>query len=440
MTPSALDAYTIRPSSHTTLLGAYLAVHGIPDALCVLHAATGCKVKTVRHVVEHDALADAHNRRRYSQLVDDDVISGSTAQLEEEIEQWTARRKAGLVVIPLSTPVRLQSRQLDDVIERAEARTGAHVVVIGDPGPASDLYTGFELTLRAVLERWEWPAADAPLRDDEIAIYGNLFDRYELDQVANVSELRKLLLALGLKARAVLTSGEPYATLATAVHARHHLLLPHAARLSPTLEARGCVPIATALPMGVGGTRRWLDQVAAAAGVPEARVSPIVNAELKRVRPLLDAARRRLAGKRVAVFADAPLAAGLLALLTEVEARPAVVGVLHRSPGGRADVERLLRQAGGEGLPADLVWLEDPLPREIEALVDPSGASDTSAVGHLDLAIGTATERALLAPHAPPFLELGFPSTGRHYLYPSPWLGFNGALRVLQELVHLEAR
>src|SRR5262249_51277981 len=123
-----LDDLSIRSSSHTAFFGVYLATHAIIDGLCMCHASVGCKVKTQQHLAVHDGIQESHSRRRYSQFIDEDLINGSTAQLEEEIIAWSRRQKPGLVVIDGSTPISLQAQSLAGVIRRMEAQTGAHVV------------------------------------------------------------------------------------------------------------------------------------------------------------------------------------------------------------------------------------------------------------------------------------------------------------------------
>ena len=80
----ALDDLIIRGSSHTSFFGVYLATHAIHDALCMCHASVGCKVKTELHLRFHEGIRSAHRRRRYSQFIDEDLIDGSTEQLEDE--------------------------------------------------------------------------------------------------------------------------------------------------------------------------------------------------------------------------------------------------------------------------------------------------------------------------------------------------------------------
>ena len=84
-----LDDLVIRSSSHTAFFGVYLATHAIRDGLCMCHASVGCKVKTQDHLVAHDGIMDAHNRRRYSQFIDEDLINGSRPR------SWRKRSSPG---------------------------------------------------------------------------------------------------------------------------------------------------------------------------------------------------------------------------------------------------------------------------------------------------------------------------------------------------------
>lgn len=415
-----LDDLVIRSSSHTSFFGVYLATHAIHDGLCMCHASVGCKVKTQHHLVGHDGVRDAHVRMRYSQFIDEDLIQGSTAQLEEEIVAWSARQHPGVVVLDASTPISLQGQGMAGVIQRMEAATGADVVFVDARNYDADLYAGYSRTIGTLIERQRW--TERRVRPDEVSIVGHVFDRYEPDQIANVAELRRLLGALGLKAPAVFLAGEPYARLGEVVHARTHVVLPYARAEVRALHKLGQSTVATGLPLGLSGTKAWLRAVAAAVDAG-ARAEAFIEHEAARLKPLYELARRQLERKRFAVFADAPRAAGIIATLREVGMVPACIGVLHKSPGGAADVRRSLQEWHGVDLPADVRWLEDPTPAAVAA-VD---------LADCDLAIGTTIEREALARAGKPWVEMGFPSELRHFLYPAPTLGFQGALRVLEQ-------
>jgi len=450
-----LDDLVIRSSSHTPFFGVYLASHAISDALCMCHASVGCKVKTELHLCDHDGIADAHNRRRYSQFIDEDLISGSTEQLEDEIRAWQARQKSGVVLIDASTPISLQAQDMRPVIRRMEERTGADVVHVPARNYDDDLWGGYAKTIGALLKRQRWPEDDDEVADDEVSVIGYPFDRYEADHQGNVTELRRLLWALGLKARSVLFAGEDYQTLKRVTRARSHLLLPWAHSQSKVLRKLKRDHLRTVMPMGLGGTRRWLEQIGGHLNVDPRRIERAISAETDRIKPMMELARRKLSGRRFAIFAEAPRAAGLLGTLLEVGMVPVTVGVLHFSLGGRKAVEKMLRQWFDVEVPGFTQWLEDPTPAEVSALVpemetgtvyrnrdtarhsvDSVGpAGREVGFGDAQVAIGTTIERELLADAQVPWVEHGYPSEGRHYLFPAPWLGYNGTLRLLEQVM-----
>ena len=133
----------------------------------------------------------------------------------------------------------------------------------------------------------------AAIEDDQLCIVGYPFDRYEQEHFANVAELRRMLGHLGVKADSVFFSGEPWSQLVRARHARAFAVLPHAHQEAKVLR-RAKVPFEkVGLPMGVGGTTRWLKAVGALMGVPDKRIRAYVKHELARIKPLAELARRQ---------------------------------------------------------------------------------------------------------------------------------------------------
>jgi nitrogenase molybdenum-iron protein alpha/beta subunit len=421
-----LDDLVIRSSSHTSFFGVYLATHAIVDGLCMCHASVGCKVKTQQHLVVHDGIKDAHSRMRYSQFIDEDLINGSTAQLEEEISAWYRRQKPGIVVIDGSTPISLQAQSMAGVIQRMEAATGAHVVHVAARNYESDYFGGYADTIGTILRRLEWQKGQP--RTDEVSVIGNVFDRYEADQFGNVAELRRLLLKLGVKARAVFMSGGTYAELKEAINARSHIVLPHAASQVKVLQGLQQDHCEAGFPMSLAGTKAWLRGVGTHLAVGQ-RANGFIESEMSKLKPLAELARRELAGRRFALFADAPRAAGLAATLMEVGMVPQLIGILHFQCGGKSEVIRQLREHHEIELPNGVEWLDNPTPAAIAA----------APIDGCDLAFGTTIERELLARRCPNWIEFGFPSEDRHFIFPAPHLGFNGALRLWEQAMQVLA-
>jgi nitrogenase molybdenum-iron protein alpha/beta subunit len=441
-----LDDLIIRASSHTPFFGIYLASHAILDAMCMCHASVGCKVKTQEHLVRHDGVQDAHNRRRYSQLIDEDLIQGSTAQLEDEIAAFARRLHSQVVVIDCSTPLSLQVQPLQAVVERSRARTGVDVVHVQARNYQDDLWGGYAATAATLfLRQFEKADAQGPRpkpKADEVSVLGLPFDRYEGDSTGNVAEVRRLLWGLGLKAKAVFFAGEPYATLGEAVHAGHHLALPWLKPALPSLRKLGVTLAETSgLPMGFAGTRQWLIQVAQLTGVDPRRAQAFADGELQAAKPLAELARRSLQGRRFAAFAEAPRLAGLVALLQELGMVPAVLGVSHFRLGGRREVEALLSGPLQQSLPQEVVWLEDPTPHAVAELahagpLDPQlDPRKQRPLAGADIVLCSSVEAVPLQAWQGPLVEFGFPSENRHFLLPAPWLGFRGALRLAEQVM-----
>ncbi len=434
-----LDDLVIRSSSHTPFFGVYLAAHAVADALCMCHASVGCKVKTQQHLSAHDFGTEAHNRMRYSQFIDEDLIQGSTEQLESEIIAFARRLGSQLVVIDSSTPVSLQAQPLGPVVERLRQKTGVDVLAIATRNYQDDLYAGYAATVAAIFRR-QFERFEVHVQPDQVSVLGVPFDRFEGDCQGNVAEVRRLLAGIGLRATSVYLAGEPYARLSHTTQARGHLVLPWAHGQLRELQKTPGLPAGSlhkvSLPMGFAGTQRWIKQVADALQIPQARADAFVAAELQTAKPLAELARRVLRGQRFAAFAEAPRLVGLILLLSELNMTPTVLGVTHFRLGGQREVEAMLAEHGVT-LPKDVQWLIDPTPQQVRGL---AGEGSGTALHGTSIAIGTTIERELLGDCGVPFLEFGFPSEQRHFLQPAPWLGFHGALRLAEQVMQTVTR
>jgi nitrogenase molybdenum-iron protein alpha/beta subunit len=181
--------------------------------------------------------------------------------------------------------------------------------------------------------------------------------------------------------------------------------------------------------MSIGGTKAWLRRVGKHLGV-EQRANDVIAQELRRLKPSAELARRQLAGRRFALFADAPRAAGAVAALMEVGMAPGLIGTLHFHCGGREEVERRLREDHEIELPPGVEWLENPTP----------AAVGQARIDGCDVAFGTTIERQQLARRCPTWVEFGFPSDDRHFVFPAPDLGFDGALRLWEQTMQALAQ
>ncbi len=87
---------------------------------------------------------------------------------------------------------------------------------------------------------------------------------------------------------------------------RYLLAQPFLGSTAHALEARGARRLEAPFPLGVEGTRAWIDAAAEAFGV-SGRVASVVAPAEERARMALSRAREKLAGKRVFFFPDSQL-------------------------------------------------------------------------------------------------------------------------------------
>jgi len=232
------------------------------------------------------------------------------------------------------------------------------------------------------------------------------------------------------------------------------VVLPYAYGLESSLRATGRRVIHTDLPVGVRGTAAWLEQVGRTIGVPDKKVTQVSRRLSRYTRQELALLRTRVVGVRSAVFAEAPLAAGLCDLLDEVDMPPALVGVRGRSLGDDADLAAALTRMGAPLRP-DATVLADPSYRLVRhTLLDAiANRRVSAAVGSAaelsDLSQGDVRERlrnhldasglggglgAIQDIRFAPLIAC-FPATGFHALHPQPTFGFGGAVAVAQRLL-----
>jgi len=435
---SRLQRFGISPLPHTGLFGVFLGVHAVEDALHVLHTGVGCKGKTQRQLVEHDLGREAHPQVGWTELSEEDLIRDVAARLRKAVPELQRRRQAAALLVTASAAVELTSTDLAAECERLETTLGVPVIWLPGVASAADLYAGYGAVVRALIERVDWrlPPAPAsaptptPADPPVVSLVGYLFHRYEHEQAANLAELRRMVEGLGARLGPTFLAGETFDTLQRAHAARLLVRLPYAGMDADTLATltsrRVCAP---GLPLGLRATAAWLRSVGSSLGVASSRVEALVSAREARLASRLDLARRRLGGRRLAILADTPLAAGWMLLAQELGLDLPLVVLLDRTLGGEAALRAQVAAAGGEVSPHTRV-VEAPTLTELRAL-----APEPDAVPPFDLVVRPDLSLADTAWAHVPTLETGFPAGHKHFVFPLPELGYNGVVALAQRLM-----
>ncbi|MBM4395563.1 MAG: hypothetical protein FJ087_07730 [Deltaproteobacteria bacterium] len=430
--------YALADTDHGDLFGVFLAVHALPGSVLLLHTTVGCKFKTQLHLYGHDAFRESHNRRLWTGVDEVRLIAGSGERLIRFATTWYERRRPDLFVVTTNAAVELSAVDVEAAVEDLRRRLPCPVLLLPAPGYQGSLWGGYSRMVSAVAGLADWTAPRDPAA---VGLAGYPFDRYEMDHVANLGEVRRLLKAVGLDLAGTLFSGEPLAAVRGIARAGTLIALPYAAPAVPALAAASGRPVATLdLPVGLAGSAAFLRAASAAAatptataaGLPDARTEAAIDRELARAAPLAARVADRVAGLRAAVCLDTPLAAAVTAFLLdlglEVPLACLTDGVQANPAAFHATLDRL--GAPPAGRPAVLAAPSRDEARD--ALLAEAARSPIPVI------VGSAVQAGYGVPGAA-VVQLGYPATGKHQVYPVPWMGSNGAVALAQRVMDAAA-
>ncbi len=400
-------------------LGVYLAVNAVADA-CLVVDGPNCVMPKV------DFLAGNHDL--YSTLLSADgrhrvlcTMSAPLPQRQDPEKKLTdillgvADQKDFSVILLTSLPF-LKMAGMD--YEGIAAGLTARVPVLDVPVPhnEADWLDGYAQALAALARAL--PDRKVKRRKRSVALVGYLMDRNERDHSANIAELRRLLELCGLGLACVFPSGGGFGALSGALEADVVVSLPYGRAAAAAIAARsGAKLVETGLPMGIGGTCRWLESVRAAAGIKEG-LPPAVTALAKSTAAAMAPALHALAHQNVAYAGDPCLFAAFASLAPELGMRI-----------NCALLDSFARPLGTDRLPRALLFAPDTA----EAL---SLIRDLSGYSRTDVVVGNSFTVTELLDMKRPYVELGFPSYGHHCLSDEPFLGFAGAVSLTGRLLN----
>jgi len=433
-----LEHHALRPS-YGRLTGVSVGIHAIADGYLLMHVGVGCKNK-VTHLLDHDWEQACNLRQGWTEVGDRDLIVGATARVGPYVRAWAERMNSGFVGAVSVTFLELAGEDVADEVVQIDDEMDIPVALIPALGFDGDEFDGYAAVCNAVLRRLPW--GQRPVKPRQVSLLGYWFDRYEGDHQGNLLQLTRLVKGLGLEMGPTVLSGAPFKDLEGAVQSGILVALPHLSPVRKKLRRLwrkvGRQPTWTDLPMGIAGTSRWLREVGTAARVDPRRIDALIQLRERRARAPIRKMQSRWQRKRVAVYAEAPMAVGLCTLLTELGFTIGLVGLRGESLGGPTDLHEGLARNGITLDPACVVRASPSLHcirTDLQAQLDGPG---------LDGAIGSATElnqmAGLVRPSglhtSGPFrLELGFPCSSYHALMQMPFLGYGGVATLAQRLI-----
>ncbi|NNN05591.1 MAG: hypothetical protein HKL90_06790 [Elusimicrobia bacterium] len=405
------------PFNYSALIGAYLAVNAISDAYMLVDS-TDCSLYKTQYIHgRHDwnstlLRSDGFHRISFSNVCVQGAVGDHDAPLRGRVRAMDAVEDAGVVFV---TAMPLCSLTCVDYGRMLRETTGLRRPAIDVPAESlsGDWLDGYATMLESIARRIELPRVER--RPGAVALVGYLMDRNEGDHRGNLSELSRLLSALGLEVVSIWLDGGPYAGLARAAEAETVIALPYALGAARVLAQRtGARVVEARLPFGLESTGRFLREVAAATGRAEA-AERLIAAELARVTPGLRWILPHLfVGRRVLFLGDPHLASGFAEIAEDLGLRPTGFVATGR--------ERHARVAAAGR--ATVLFEPGVASAELKELLSRP----------VDVAVAATCTMGELFDADVPTVEVGFPSYWQHSLARRPFLGYEGFLCLVDRI------
>ncbi len=410
-------------------VGLNLAVNAIRDSYLVVDGPNCVIFRTSQIQGNHDWCSDLLRSSGLHRVADTDCTTeraaiGDDRLLLERLRMVDQQPDCALVMLSSMSPVAVTGRQYDKIIKEMEPEFSNPVVTIPCGSLEGDWLHGYSNTLHSLAE--QLPLKKGKLCEKKVGVVGYLWDRNEGDHKANRDELERLLGEIGLETVSWWLGGNRVDELSAIGEARTIISFPHARTAAQTLAKRtGANLITCDLPMGLEGTISWLRQIATPLGRLK-QAEELVDRYLETILPKLKwIVPHGLFGKNIVVVADPYLGLATSRALEELGCNIVLRANWSNVPIPDSSTEQPYQTEGK--------ILDKPSPgffsRELKIIMESEGVD--LIITNSNALISHVNERNTARI---PFLELGFPSFYTHHLYPSPYMGFGGILRLVDRV------
>lgn len=372
------------------LIGVYLAINAIPDASFLVDGME-CLFSKARFIQgQHDVYSTLLDCRADNRILHTDtnpmkIATNFEHGIAQALRAAAASPSCGVLLCGAIPTCAIAGTDYDRIVRAEGPGLGKPAFTLPMKSMSVDWLGGYEAVLQTLAAGMD--IGGARCDDGHVAVIGYFMDRTEGEHRGNVAEIERMLKALGVERVTLWLSGRPYEELREARHASTIISLPHGRSAARTLAKRlGARLIETDVPLGLGGTRRWIEQVCDALGRRQ-RAEEFIAAELGEVVPRLEwVVPQAFLGRRFLHRGDPLYRPALTAMISEV--------------GG---------ELVGDGAPEGL--------------------------SSFDLVITNSDFLAGLPPGTP-WMEWGYPSYYTHFFHDEPFLGFRGALAFLSRMAN----
>jgi nitrogenase molybdenum-iron protein beta chain len=435
----AREKAVINPAKACQPLGAVFAAQGFEETMPYVHGSQGCVAYFRSHLARHfkEAVPCVSDS-----MTEDAAVFGGLTNIVDGLQNSYSLYKPKMIAVSTTCMAEVIGDDLSAFIATAKEKESVPadfaVPFAHTPSFVGSHTTGYDNMIKGVLNYF-WDREKGEVKRGAVSEKINIIPGFDGYAVANNRELKRYLDTMGVEYTFISDVSDIYDTpsdgtyrmydggtklddVRTAIDAKATIGLQHDCSVK-SLEYIGTKGQPTSYfryPMGVSGTDALLMKVSELSGKP---IPESIEKERGRLVDAMTDSQAYLHGKKVAVFGDPDFVYGMVSFLLEINCEPTHCLSTNGNKEWVAAMEALLASspfgAGCKVYAGKDLWHMRSL-----LFTEPT-----------DLLIGSSYGKYLEKDTGIPLIRLTFPIFDRHHHHRFPTLGYQGALRVLVEIL-----
>jgi len=422
---------TLDKPRYTCALGALQTVQAISRCLPILHAGPGCA----------DKLSSGYGTSGYlaprvfpcTNLSESEIVFGGEGKLREVIENSLKVVDADLYVVLTGCSSEIIGDDADQVTNEFRS-LGKPVISVSTAGFKGSNYNGYEWVLEALIDSYLDEGQPRDVQKGLVNVFASLplHDPY---WAGNYQAIKGLLAKIGLRANIIFGYGNGIEQVKLLPRAEFTLVVNPWLGLGPAklLEEKFSVPYLhlPALPVGPTETGRFLNSVAAFAGLDPLYVNSVISEEEKRYFHYIERfadlfLENRIMSKRFTVAAESQYSLAITKFLVND------MGLFPQKQFVMEDVSEKYRDRIEEEFHSLEYGISADVSFETDSYTVHEEIRKADYLGY-PLIIGSSWDKKVAAELKAHYLPISWPLNER-LVITSTYVGYDGALRFLEDL------
>lgn len=388
--------------------GARVVLNPITDAFHIVHGPIGCASYTWDIRGSLTSGSDEYRNSYSTDMTEKDVIFGGEKKLSAAIDEVVEKHSLSLIFVYATCIVGVIGDDIGSVCRAAEARhPNVRIIPVQSPGFSGTKSHGYKLACEALMDLIR------PYHDQAKVKGINFLGDYNLAGEAWI--VRGYLESIGIPIITTFTGDSSHNNLIRAPSAQMNIVQCAGSMtyLAKCMENEFGIPYMKISFFGVEDTSASLLRISQAVGTEEniRAAKELIAREEARVNPILEEYKKRLQGKKAAVYVGGGFKA--ISLIRQFNALGMKTAMVGTQTGTQEDYE-IIRQIAD----SDTVILDDANPAELETFMKEKD---------VDILVGGVKERPLA-------YKLGVAFCDHNHERRHALAGYEGVLNFVKEI------